>query len=62
MKSLTRFLSDEDGVSAIEYGLIAAFIAVGIGMALTSLGATLFTSYAKVASGLSPTIWIPNPF
>ncbi len=30
MKKLLRFLKDEDGVTAIEYGLIVAIIAVGI--------------------------------
>ncbi len=39
MKKLIRFLKkDEDGVTAIEYGLIAAIIAVGIITAVTAVG------------------------
>ncbi len=37
MKKLLRFLKDEDGVTAIEYGLIAALIAVGIIAAVTAV-------------------------
>lgn len=35
---LSRFAADEDGATAIEYGLIAAVIAMGIIMAMTALG------------------------
>ncbi len=38
MKKLLRFLKEEDGVTAIEYGLIAALIAVGIAAAVTAIG------------------------
>jgi pilus assembly protein Flp/PilA len=38
MKKLIRFLKDEDGVTAIEYGLIAAIIAVGLITAVTAVG------------------------
>ena len=42
MKTLiTRFAKDESGVTAIEYGLIAALIAVVIITAVTSVGTTL---------------------
>ncbi len=43
MKKLIRFLKDEDGVTAIEYGLIAAFIAVAVGtiVAVTAVGLKL---------------------
>jgi Flp pilus assembly protein TadG len=37
MKKLLRFLKDEEGVTAIEYGLIAALIAVGIITAVTAV-------------------------
>jgi pilus assembly protein Flp/PilA len=43
---MTRFVNDESGATAIEYGLIAALISVGIIAAATTLGnglASLFT-------------------
>jgi len=53
-KFVTRFLKDESGATAIEYGLIAALIAVVIISGVTLLGNNLnakFTSIAgKVAS------------
>ncbi len=40
-KFVTRFLKDESGATAIEYGLIAALIAVVIAGAVTVLGTKL---------------------
>jgi pilus assembly protein Flp/PilA len=54
MKSLvTRFLKDESGATAIEYGLIAAGIAVAIIAAVNSLGTTLNGVFADVNTKLS---------
>ncbi|WP_235562820.1 Flp family type IVb pilin, partial [Brevundimonas sp. Root1423] len=39
-KFVSQFLSDESGATAIEYGLIAALIAVVIISAVTALGST----------------------
>ena len=47
MSIVTRFVNDESGATAIEYGLIAALISVGIIAAATTLGgglANLFTA------------------
>ena len=47
MRSITKLLKDESGATAIEYGLIAAFLAIGLIASLTSLGtnvAGLFTN------------------
>lgn len=41
MKTLSRFMRDESGATAIEYGLIAALIAVGIIAAATTVGTGL---------------------
>lgn len=41
MNTVARFVNDESGATAIEYGLIAALIAVGIIMAATALGGSL---------------------
>lgn len=42
-KFVTRFLKDESGATAIEYGLIVALIAVVIVTAVTTLGTNLKT-------------------
>jgi pilus assembly protein Flp/PilA len=53
MKNLvSRFVSDESGVTAIEYGLIAALIAVVIIGAVSTLGTKLSGTFASVASSL----------
>jgi pilus assembly protein Flp/PilA len=46
------FLADEDGVTAIEYGLIAAFIAVVIILAVTGVGDALVDIFTEIASAL----------
>ena len=51
-KFMTRFLKDESGATAIEYGLIAALIAVGIIAAVTTLGGKLQTTFAAVSAKL----------
>ncbi len=55
MKSLVkRFVKDESGATAIEYGLIAALIAVAIIAAVTSAGTEisgLFTRIATILKG-----------
>ncbi len=53
MKTLfNRFVKDESGATAIEYGLIAALIAVGIIVAVTALRNELRTTFAAVVTGL----------
>jgi pilus assembly protein Flp/PilA len=51
-KFVTRFLKDESGATAIEYGLIAALIAVVIIATLTTIGTRLNTKLTAVSSGL----------
>jgi pilus assembly protein Flp/PilA len=48
-----NFAREEDGVTAIEYGLIAALIAVVIIGAVTLVGTDLNTVFQKVANALS---------
>jgi pilus assembly protein Flp/PilA len=50
MKKLFGFLKEEDGVTAIEYGLIAALIAVAIISAVTAIGTGLKSSFASVSA------------
>lgn len=52
MQGVMRFLKDEEGVTAIEYGLIAALIAVVIIAAVTLIGAQLNTTFRSVCSSL----------
>ena len=47
-----RFLKDESGATAIEYGLIAALIAVAIIAAVRAVGGTLSDTFDAVDSGL----------
>ncbi|MBL9095659.1 MAG: Flp family type IVb pilin [Alphaproteobacteria bacterium] len=49
---VTRFLKDESGATAIEYGLIAALIAVVIITALTTVGTNLTGTFTDVAAKL----------
>ena len=47
-----RFLADKSGATAIEYGLIAASIAVVIITAVQLLGTNLTTTFTSVAGAL----------
>ncbi|KVE10223.1 MULTISPECIES: Flp family type IVb pilin [Burkholderia] len=51
-----RFIRDEDGVTAIEYGLIAALIAVGIILALSTIGKDLKTVFSTIAADLDSAV------
>lgn len=48
-----RFLRNETGATAIEYGLIAMFIAIVIVAVLGAIGTNLNTVFTKVNSGFS---------
>ena len=50
---IAKFFSDEQGATAIEYGLIAALIAVVIITALIAVGNNLNTTFSKVSSAVS---------
>lgn len=51
-KFVNRFMKDESGATAIEYGLIAALIAVMIITVLGLIGTRLNTKFTSVADGL----------
>jgi len=53
--TLRRFTKDESGAVAIEYGLFAALIAVGIVSVVGNLGGTLKTTFTTVNSELQTT-------
>ena len=53
LRNLKTFLNDEDGATAIEYGLIAALVSVAAIGALTAMGGSLSTLFNSVSSVLS---------
>ena len=52
MNFITKFIREEDGVTAIEYGLIAALIAVVIIAAVTLIGTRLNAVFCQVVDAL----------
>jgi pilus assembly protein Flp/PilA len=53
MSIVRRFLRDQRGATAIEYGLIAAGVAVAIIAVVNSLGGELENTYSTVSSDLA---------
>ena len=51
-KLISRLVSSESGVTAIEYGLIAALVAVVIIGAVSTMGSSLSTTFSSVAGSL----------
>ncbi|MEO8318198.1 MAG: Flp family type IVb pilin [Bradyrhizobium sp.] len=55
MKNLvSRFVKDESGATAIEYGLIAAGIAIAIITAVNGVGSQLSTNFDTIKTKLTP--------
>jgi pilus assembly protein Flp/PilA len=52
MKILRKLLRNEKGATAIEYGLIAALIAVAAITAMTSVGGSVTNTFNNVNNGL----------
>jgi pilus assembly protein Flp/PilA len=52
-RTFLKFLSDESGATAIEYGLIAAGIALAIIAIVNGLGANLSTKFSTINSSLN---------
>jgi pilus assembly protein Flp/PilA len=55
MKNIARFLKDESGATAIEYGLIAACISVAIIAVVQGVGTKLTSTFTAVSEGLEKT-------
>lgn len=53
LKTIRRLWNDEQGVTAIEYGLLAALIAVAIIAAVVLVGQGLNNTFDKVQSNLN---------
>ena len=56
MNTFSRFLTDESGATAIEYGLIAALISVGIIAAASTVGDNLGTLFNGIGNRLGNTV------
>ena len=52
LHAFTRFLKDESGATAIEYGLIAAGISVAIIATVNGLGTKLNTKFSSISTQL----------
>ena len=53
LQLIKRFIREEDGVTAIEYGLIAALIALVIAAAVILVGNQLKITFNKIANCLT---------
>ena len=51
-KLIAKFLSDETGATAIEYGLIAAGISIVIVVVIQGIGSSMNSKYDSVSSAL----------
>ncbi len=56
MKQFKMFMQDEEGASAVEYGLLVALIAAAIILTVQGLGTTLDGVFSGVDTTLSATI------
>ncbi|MBK8007338.1 MAG: Flp family type IVb pilin [Rhizobiales bacterium] len=52
MKNIARFLKDDSGATAIEYGLIAACISVAIIAVVQGVGTKLTSTFTSVSNAL----------
>jgi pilus assembly protein Flp/PilA len=53
MKMISRFLNDQSGATAIEYGLIAGLIAVVIITSVTAIGTKLNGKFTTISNSLT---------
>jgi len=52
MDKLIKFFKDEEGATAVEYGLMVALIAIVIIAAVTFLGESVSTKFSEVGSAI----------
>jgi pilus assembly protein Flp/PilA len=52
-KTFARFLKDDSGATAIEYGLIAALIGTAIIVAVTSVGTKLSATFTSIGTAVT---------
>lgn len=56
IRELKHFALDESGATAIEYGLLAALVALGIVVGATALGAELGLFFGRIATRLTTAV------
>lgn len=54
--AVQAFFADEDGVTAIEYGLIAALVGVGVAVAAKALGVGISATFTNVVDRLAAAV------
>ena len=52
MEKLFKFFKDEEGASAVEYGLLVALIAIAIIVTVTAVGTKLNSTFTSVSTSL----------
>lgn len=52
--AVRSFIADEEGVTALEYGMIAALIAVAILTTVTTLGKNMDGIFLKISNAIKP--------
>jgi pilus assembly protein Flp/PilA len=53
MTKLKHFLKDESGATAIEYGLIAAGIAVALITVIATMGGSISNAFSRISSSIT---------
>ena len=53
---IQKFINDESGATAIEYGLLAALVALGIAVGATALGTQLGALFGRIATRLQAAV------
>ncbi|WP_018126092.1 Flp family type IVb pilin [Desulfovibrio oxyclinae] len=53
MQMLRTLIRNEEGATALEYGLIAALIAAGIVTAVSTLGSTVSDTFTSIANSMT---------
>jgi len=53
LRSITRFLRDEEGATALEYGMIAGLISIAILVSLPAIGTKLGAIFTKISTELA---------
>jgi len=57
-RGMTAAMKDDNGATAIEYGLIAALVSVAAIGALTAMGASLNTMFQSVSNALTTAVGV----
>jgi pilus assembly protein Flp/PilA len=56
LSSITRFLRDEEGATAIEYGIIAGLVSIAIVTVVTTMGTDLGGIFTKISTALGKVV------